>query len=192
MLGRHAVEVVDKAACDAETGIKGKESRESFGLLRIDSFPSAGQPPGPAKSFRCLGWSAHRFRRCMVKEAAKGFAAVFVVSPRKQDELVPGIVRRLRGHGYHAPSSLVANRKIIEQCGKNLGPLRFTQLGSFGGQTLIEEASVRKGIYKDRTALAAPVAPQHDSEQQQDGDEDDFDHTDRQRRNKRTLPEMAE
>ena len=162
-----AIQLIDEPAGNAQRRIDGEQAGQTIRLFRVDLLVRASQSPGALEAVAGLRWRAHRLGRRVVQEAAEGVAAELVVLAGEQDELMPGIVDRLRRHGHHAPAGLATKLEVIVERSKHLVALLGRQPRVAGRQTLAEKALVGKGGNVGFTPRSAPVAPEQNGYERQ-------------------------
>ena len=148
---RQAVELVGETAGNAQAGIEGKQAGQAGRAFRVDPLARTSQSPRTLQAIAGRGRRAHCLCWCVVQEAPEGALAEPVVPAGEQDELVPGVIHRLRRHGHHALAGLPANLEIIEQTGQDLGALTGRQLRAPRRQSPVQVLLVRIIVDIDRS-----------------------------------------
>jgi hypothetical protein len=87
-------------------------------LIWINPFFATGQPPASLNPGLGLKGSLHRFCGRVMQKSTKGVGAEVIVVFGKENKFMPSIIHNLRGHGNHRLLCLVAQVKIILQCGE--------------------------------------------------------------------------
>ena len=88
-----------EAIGDPQLGIQGEQQWQARGGPRIEVLAQAGQAPGTADALAGTALTGHHIVRHMVQKASQTLAAEGAVLAGIENELVPGQIHRLRGHG---------------------------------------------------------------------------------------------
>lgn len=114
----------------------------------------------------------------MVQEMAERLIAECLVVPRVQDQLMPQIVRDLRGHGDELAAALQVSQKELAQRACGQLAILERQLGPHGLE--FREYPLREHVSADvvrprRLPQSRPDDQQRDAQYQRDDDEDGHD-----------------